>query len=369
MASWSFSSSSDSPRPGQQRSRAAAIGISPSISVPSPSAHVHKQARRRSLAIDDCTPDGGDLVRSTVSSMGGMSFDDGSAGGFSQSSTGSSLQFSGGSSTPSPAQAGTFARPDQVTEYLCTTRLSVAMQLYAAGSTQAATVQRVLTAVGNIVAAEAWFAADGSRGSCPASLAGQQIGELEVEYRADLIGMQRRYAKGACIFALPKAARHAACYGLYVDGDLVASELVALQHACKVDGIRSDALDAHLANREQQLAALGDSCCDGSRVNASQRRDFGKRWVNAVIHGASVRPAALGEPPNAVSKLFEDYGVLPTAQPPAWLMALAREMQRVGRQIVEMSDHCGIDVMDGLRNHPDADKRAKVRRSLPSLCP
>ena len=43
---------------------------------------------------------------------------------------------------------------------------------------------------------------------------------------------RRYHADGPCIFKLPKKARFAAAHGLYVDGDLVGSELVSLQHAC-----------------------------------------------------------------------------------------------------------------------------------------
>ena len=53
------------------------------------------------------------------------------------------------------------------------------------------------------------------------------------------VGEQRRYADGPCIFVLPKMARYFACHGLYIDGDLVGSELISLQEACKVGGVNN----------------------------------------------------------------------------------------------------------------------------------
>ena len=75
-----------------------------------------------------------------------------------------------------------------------------------------------------------------SEATCSCADSGKKlrlIGEVAVTYTPrHAIPKQRRYADGPCIFKLPKKARFAAAHGLYVDGDLVGSELVSLQHAC-----------------------------------------------------------------------------------------------------------------------------------------
>ena len=81
----------------------------------------------------------------------------------------------------------------------------------------------VLDATRSVVRAEAWFAADASRGECPPTLVGQEIGELDVTYKDDSIGEQRRYAATPAIFSLPRLARHAACHGLSGTGGHLAS--------------------------------------------------------------------------------------------------------------------------------------------------
>ena len=141
-------------------------------------------------------------------------------------------------STPGSSQSSTAgviapARPNSVVEFICTTRLAAASALFARGSLDEKKCSVLLAACKNIMSAERWFAAVPARGDCPPALAGQQIGEVAVTYTPrHAIPKQRRYADGPCIFKLPKKARFAAAHGLYVDGDLVGSELVSLQHAC-----------------------------------------------------------------------------------------------------------------------------------------
>ena len=251
-------------------------------------------------------------------------------------------------------------RPNEIVEYIVTSsRLAAAAALYASGSPEQKRVLAVLGAAQRIVSAEAWYAADAARGTCPAALAGEQIGELHVQYPAAPIPQQRRYAP-CCIFSLPKLARHAACHGLYVDGDLVGSELVCLQHACHKLGIDCDNLDEHMANREAQLAALGVSHCDRQKFSAPERRDFAKAYVNSVVHGAALLPSAPGTTANAAAELFAKYGVLPSARPPLWLKNLKLEMAVIGPAIVAAPAH--KPTMDALRAHPDVSKRAKANR-------
>ena len=278
-----------------------------------------------------------------------------------------------GSSTASPASAPSthasslpsmrnifagvdFERATDVVEYICTSRLARAKALYAGKPINAAKVQRLLDAVVNIVSAEAWFAADASRGSCPASLAGQQIGELRVKYAASAIKKQRRYAATPCLFSLPGDARRAAAHGLYVDGDLVGSELYALLHACSLAAIDCDNLDEHLSKREEQLEALGRSLC-ASKHDKPARRDFAKQYVNIIIHAGALLPS----PGNAVDKLFREYGVPPNARAPLWLKNLAAEIREVGPELV--SHALFKPTMDALR----AEKPDKAARWASAL--
>ena len=300
----------------------------------------HKQARRSSIAASTDTPSGaGAQGPLTVYSQDGSSF---------------------GSGFSAPPPLASFSRPSKESEPICTSRLAAAQHLYETDSSNFRKVKRVLAAAKSIMKAEAWFAADATRGPCPPALQGHYIGLLDVEYSNDLIGEQRRYATTPCLFSLPKAARHAAAYELYVDGDLVGSELIALQEACRRGGIRSDALDAHLADRERQLASQGTACLDAARFDKSHMRDFSKKWVNSVVHGATLKPAPPGERPNATSNLFETYDVHPNAQPQQWLVALAREMPRIGQAVVDMPEHAGT--IAALKAHPNAEKQAKANR-------
>ena len=219
-----------------------------------------------------------------------------------------------------------------MTEYICTSRLARAATLLSDDSVKLAAVKAVLTASQNIMPAEQWFAADPTRGSCPHSLAGQMIGELHVTYPPPLIAKQRRYASGPCIFSLPKQARYAATHGLYVDGDLVGSELTAYQHVCHKLGIDCDNLDDHLEHREAQLAALGKS--HAVKHSPEQQRDFAKKYANLAFHGGGLKPSPPHEPKNAIAEVFDEYNVLPTAAPPLWLKNLSREMAQTGPQLM-----------------------------------
>ena len=244
-----------------------------------------------------------------------------------------------------------FERPTDAVEYICTSRLARAKGLYADEPALATAVQKVLDVVGNIMPAEAWYAADAARGACPASLAGQQIGELKVEYPTTAIPKQRRYAAHASLFKLPGAARCAAGHGLYYDLDLVGSELYALQHACKLCGIDCDNLDEHLANREQQLASLGRSHCE-PKHDEPARRVFAKAYVNTIVHGGALMPTT----GNAVDKLFGEYGVKPNERAPLWLKNLAAEIKEIGPELVTHARH--RETMDALRAHkPDKAQR------------
>jgi|LauGreSuBDMM15SN_2_FD.fasta_scaffold07040_1 hypothetical protein len=205
--------SSLSVAPGQRRRRpVTSLGSSASPSNP------HAPRRR----LDDSSS-----IASSFMLSDGMA-SNGSIGQGSSSPT----------STPGSSQSSTAgviapARPNSVDEFICTTRLAAASALFARGSLEEKKCSVLLAACKNIMSAERWFAAVPARGDCPPALAGQQIGEVSVTYTPrHAIPKQRRYADGPCIFKLPKKARFAAAHGLYVDGDLVGSELVSLQHAC-----------------------------------------------------------------------------------------------------------------------------------------
>jgi hypothetical protein len=205
--------SSLSVAPGQRRRRpVTSLGSSASPSNP------HAPRRR----LDDSSSMSSSFMLSDVMASNG------SIGQGSSSPT----------STPGSSQSSTAgviapARPNSVVEFICTTRLAAASALFARGSLEEKKCSVLLAACKNIMSAEHWFAAVPARGDCPPALAGQQIGEVAVTYTPrHAIPKQRRYADGPCIFKLPKKARFAAAHGLYVDGDLVGSELVSLQHAC-----------------------------------------------------------------------------------------------------------------------------------------
>ena len=225
-----------------------------------------------------------------------------------------------------------YSRPSNVTEYICTSRLARAATLLPNDSVKRTAVNAVLAASQNLMPAEQWFAADPARGACPHSLTGQMIGELHVVYPPPLIAKQRRYASGPCIFSLPKEARYAATYGLYVDGDLVGSELTAYQHICCKLNVDCDNLDDHLDHREAQLAALGKS--HAVKHSPPQQRDFAKKYGNLAFHGGALKPSGPHEPKNAIAEVFEEYDVLPTATPPLWLINLSREMAQTGPQLM-----------------------------------
>jgi hypothetical protein len=119
--------------------------------------------------------------------------------------------------------------------------------------------------------------------------------------------------------------------------------------------IDCDNLDDHLANRELHLAALGKSHCPGNTATA-RRRDFAKEYVNAVLHGAALSPSDIHQPTNAVSGIFTDYGVLPTAKPPLWLKNLYNDMKTMGPAVVAHPAHANI--MVALRADPDRRDKA-----------
>ena len=241
-----------------------------------------------------------------------------------------------------------------MTEYICTSRLARSAILYRDRNQELAKVNSILAAAHNLMPAERWYASDPARGACPRSLTGQIIGELDVTYPPQIIAKQRRYATGPCIFSLPKLARFAATHGLYIDGDLVGSELTAYQHLCQKQRIDCDNLNDHLANREAQLAALGKS--HAPKHPQDEQRDFAKKYVNLVFHGGSLRPSLPHEQKNAIAQVFDDYGVLPTALPPLWLRNLAAEMRVSGPALMEHEDNS--DLMDELQ----AKKPSKALR-------
>ena len=147
----------------------------------------------------------------------------------------------------------------------------------------------------------------------------------------------------AALIALPtRTASHTGTHGLYVDGDIVASELYALQYAARLCGLDCPNLDDHLTDREAQLtqarpeaAPPGGDCsyrttCRAYARRASRaqlgsfhenlripsisdddRRDFAKAVISMSTHGAASKPRADadGTPANDIARAFAKHGV------------------------------------------------------------
>ena len=86
----------------------------------------------------------------------------------------------------------------------------------------------------------------------------------------------RRYACGPCIFKLCREARAAATHGLYIDGDLAASELIAFIEACHRCGLPCHELTSFVDNRTALLEQLGTIHPAVATLGDSERRDFAK---------------------------------------------------------------------------------------------
>ena len=143
-------------QPGHRRHARVAMSAESGSSSPSLSP-LHKSQRSSSIDSSSSPP-------RSMSSLGILSSP-------SRSTPGSTL-----------ANAIDPVRPAVVTEFICTSRLAAAANLYEANSSDKKTCTDLLKAVTNVMTAEHWFAADPSRGQCPPSLAGQKIGEVKVSY-------------------------------------------------------------------------------------------------------------------------------------------------------------------------------------------
>jgi hypothetical protein len=196
-----------------------------------------------------------------------------------------------------------------ITQYVVHSRLARALTARDLEDEERETGLSVIGACRDATPADEWLTA---RGAPPApTLRGETIAELDVCYPATTLPEQRRYAEPfVCIAALSRRLRVAASAGLCVDGDLVATELVAFAHACERAGAPCEVLRAHLAWREEQLAELGAFV-----PPTADRRGFAKAVVSAVVHQANSRSLYdnAGQP-NAVAALFEEHGGVDVAR-------------------------------------------------------
>lgn len=162
-------------------------------------------------------------------------------------------------STPSQSSAPSalgFDRPSEVVQPLCVSRLNQSAQSYSSSGDQAKyqATATVLAAIKNIEPADDYFASHWPGKPVPPELRGETIGELVAKYPdPPRMDGQRRYSIGPSIFSLPRDARAAATYGLYVDGDLEASELESFRHECIEMLLDYDELKDVLDNREDKL--------------------------------------------------------------------------------------------------------------------
>ena len=104
------------------------------------------------------------------------------------------------------------------------------------------TGETLLRAVKNAMPIQQFYSENADIIRCntiPFHLTNSFVATLEVEYApSDLPGLERRYATGPSLFKLrPKQLRAAACFGLYYDFDLYASEPVAFEHRCGLAGL------------------------------------------------------------------------------------------------------------------------------------
>lgn len=149
-----------------------------------------------------------------------------------------------------------FSRPSSVEQPLCASRLSASLAALPVGTEKYTAAAETLKELKDVKPADQWWSEQpfGATVTFPAELAGQTIGTLTVKWPdPPTMTAQRRYASTRSAFKLSRAPRAAATFGLYVDGDLVGSELLGFQHACHESRIVCDELDEHLEQREAQL--------------------------------------------------------------------------------------------------------------------
>ena len=208
------------------------------------------------------------------------------------------ISFESAPSQAPPASQLGFDRGAEVKQPVVASRLAKAVSLLPNGSSKRMLVANLLAAVKDIEPAATYWRREFPNTPFPAELHEQTIGTVTARYTdPPAMRTQRRYAIGPGLFGLGRMARaagrynlacpvalcsplrsptapsplartppsppsphrhpdrvaHTGTHGLYIDGDIVASELYAMQYAAQLCGFDCPNLDDHLTGREAQL--------------------------------------------------------------------------------------------------------------------
>lgn len=252
--------------------------------------------------------------------------------------------FTGSQATQPSTQQSSPLRPQQVAEPIVASRLSKSLRLIDDAPKRSRAL-RTLQAVRDIRPAQQFFEEEFAM-DAPAELEGEKIGYLDVHYKPSPMPEQRRYALGPSIFGLSSPQRSSASYGLYVDGDLMASEPTSYRFVCHQYGINIPLLDRHLAteaSREADLATIG-----AMAVGIKKPRSFAKAYVSMLTHDAHWKPKetpidpndpSKGKKKNAAAKLYDEHGVDWSVPPPQFLIDLSDELTEASEKIVRLGVH------------------------------
>ena len=254
--------------------------------------------------------------------------------------------FTSSQATQPSAQQASSLRPQEVAEPIVASRLSKSLSMDNLDHGKRSHALLTLQAVRDLRPAQQ-FCEEEFGIDAPEELKGEKIGYLDVKYKPSKMPEQRRFALGGrSIFGLPSPQRSAASYGLYVDGDLMASEPVSYMYVCHDHGIDIPLLDRHLASeasREADLATIG-----AMAPGIKKPRSFAKAYVSMITHDGHWKPKARlidpsdvskGTRKNAAAKLYDEYGVDWSVLPPQFLMDLSDELTEASEKIVRLGVH------------------------------
>jgi hypothetical protein len=152
-----------------------------------------------------------------------------------------------------PPPALGFDRPSSIEQAVVVSRISQVLPSLRGEPQKFSKTADFLNKVSNIVAADIWWTSNYPGSRLPVCLVGQKIGQLTVDWPTPVMETQRRYASGPSLFGLSRGPRAAGAFGMYIDGDIVASEPRCFQHACHLYNIDCRLLDHFLSNREPML--------------------------------------------------------------------------------------------------------------------
>ena len=254
--------------------------------------------------------------------------------------------FTGTQASQPSAQQASSLRPQEVAEPIVASRLSKSLSLDNLDPRKRSHALLTLQSVRDLRPAQQFYEQEFGI-DAPTELEGETIGYLDVRYKPSRMPEQRRFALGGrSIFGLPSPQRSAASYGMYVDGDLMASEPVSYMYVCHDHGIDVPLLNRHLASeasREADLATIG-----AMSPGIKKPRSFAKAYVSMITHDGHWKPQARlidpsdlskGKRKNAAAKLYDEYGVDWSVSPPQFLIDLSDELTEASEKIVRLGVH------------------------------